>query len=248
MDIRKKFFLVALAIFFSLPFAKAEDLSAAEAFYKAGEWEKARQVYQDLFQKSEARDRLPASFFYNYGTVLAQAKAFGSAYPFLLRAAYAKPFDSDIRANLSLVSAQLPAASLQVKPANWLPAWPMSLRFISWRYWLTPALLALAIALWLVPSPKRKNAARVAFALAFVLGILTAITYSQTRPRTAGIIANAKVKGGPAASFPDITDLQPGSLVSEEEARDGWVKVRFQKGDSQVIVGWVEASTILGIN
>jgi hypothetical protein len=219
------------------------ELDQAEKLYQAGDWEKASQAY-----KTEAAgepERLPAAFFYNYGTVLAKAGSFGPAYIALLRAAYLQPFDADTKFNLQQVEQRIPAAVRAIQPASWYSWWPASLRALPWQGWLIAALLFSGLALLRLPSrPARLGCTAVSCALLLTVGF----SRWEARAHVYGVVALAKVKSGPAFTFSDITELEPGSLVSRETTRDGWIKIRFFRGDAvSETVGWVEPGKVLEV-
>src|SRR6185437_12170038 len=91
----------------------------------------------------------------------------------------------------------------------------------------------------------------IAIGLCLIAGALfvwSALAWSQFRLPVYGAVTLAKVKSGPGATFSDITTLEPGSLVSEEQVREGWLKVRFLKADSsEETVGWVEPASVLRV-
>lgn len=226
--------------------APANSLDRAEQLARNGDWEKARQLYKEQLAAKDPAS-LPPSFFFNYGTILAKAGAPGEAYVALMRAAFAMPFDSDTKHNLRLAENQVPATVRAVEPASWYSWWPGSLRGIPWKLWVAIGLLASAAFLALARLLDRTVAAS-AGVVALALLAWGGLAWSQQRLPVYGVMALTKVKSGPANTFSDILQLEPGSLVNEEIEKDGWLKIRFQKsGSEEDSVGWVEPASVLRV-
>lgn len=227
--------------------ADQASLDQAEKLFQAGDWEKARQAYKAELANVPKPSRLPPSFFFNYGTILAKAGAPGEAYVSLMHAAFAQPFDGDTKHNLKKVEQTLPASVRSVQPALWISWWPRFLRTIPWGGWLLTAMLISALAFSMAPSLERPAWISL-LAVAGVFFLLAGLSYLQMRLPVSGVLVVAKVKSGPATTFTDITTLEPGSLVNEEGQRSGWHKVRFTKGGGEETIGWVEPATLLELN
>jgi hypothetical protein len=248
--IGKKRFLLLLAAFFSpsLSYAQSSALEEAEKHYQSGEFEKARKLYEEQLAAPSAQEGLPASFYFNYGTILARAGATGEAYSALMRAAFAQPLDGDARHQLSLVERTLPTTARSVQPAIWLEHWPRVLRMIPWRAWLLVGLVFSALSLALLGAAnKDRTASWVPGAAALFFFAITALAFWQARLPVYGVTKLAQIKSGPAESFSEITSLEPGSLVNEDGSRDGWRKIRFTKGGNEETVGWVQPTVLLEI-
>jgi uncharacterized protein YraI len=82
---------------------------------------------------------------------------------------------------------------------------------------------------------------------AALLIALSALGFAQSYLPAFGLLKATKVRSGPGASFPEITSLEPGSLVNVDGNRDGWLKVRFTRGSSAEIVGWIEPTVALEV-
>ncbi|HEY8279322.1 MAG TPA: hypothetical protein VIH99_06855 [Bdellovibrionota bacterium] len=246
--LRLKKILVLASLLFATSPCRADQaaLDLAEKLFQSGEWQKAEKAYK-AEMAAGSPDRLPPAFYFNYGTILSKGPSAGEAYVYLLRYAFAHPFDSDGKQNLRLVEQQLPATARTVRPATWLSWWPSGLRLIPWRIWLLTALVFSALAFLL--SNLRDKAIWISCAsLAGALAIGALLTAWQTRMPVYGSLTMAKLKSGPGATFSDLPSLEPGSLVNRELERDGWLKIRFIKkeADSET-VGWVEGSTVLEV-
>lgn len=247
-----KFFFTAALLSFCMCFvvegiAKADQssLDTAEKQFQAGEWDKAGQTLKAVLAQ-EGADSQPPAFFFNYGTALARSGAVGQGYIALMRAAFSAPFDGDIRQHLQKVEPAVPATARAVRPALWFSFWPSTLRFMSPWLWLVFSLTASAVAFWLLGSADKALPAAAGL-LASVLLIISSLAFLQNRLPVSGVVSTIKVKSGPGNTFTDITTIEPGSLVNEDGERDGWRKIRFQKGDSEETVGWVEPSGLLGV-
>lgn len=253
MTALKKFFLsmavsAGLALTLATPCrADSSSLEQAEKLFQSGDWEKARQAFKAELAATPDASNLPPAFFYDYGTALARAGATGEAYVSLLRAAFAMPFDSDTKHNLRLVEGQVPASVRSVQPASWFAWWPSGLRMLPWKLWIALGLLCSAAALALIRLADRSLSIGAAV-LAALLLLWGGLAWSQARFSVYGVVALAKVKSGPASTFSDITTLEPGSLVTEETTKESWLKIRFQKPESdEEIVGWVEPTSVLKV-
>lgn len=247
-----KFFFTAALLSICVCFvvesvAKADQssLDTAEKQFQAAEWEKAGQTLKAVLAQ-EGADSQPPAFFFNYGTALARSGAVGPGYISLMRAASSAPFDSDIRHHLQKVEPAVPTTARAVRPALWFSFWPSTLRFVSPWLWLICGLTASAVAFWLLGSADKALPAGAGL-LAGLLLAISALAFLQNRLPVAGAMATIKVKSGPGNTFTDITTIEPGALVNEDGERDGWRKIRFQKGDSEETVGWVEPSGLLGV-
>lgn len=235
-----------IALFIGRP-CRADQITLAEAekHAQAGDWEKARQVYQAEITASGNSAKLPGTFFFNYGTLLAKAGAPGEAYVALTRASFALPFDADTRHNLARVEQTVPASVRAVQPALWLNFWPRVLRIVPWEVWIVVALIFSALSL-AMSTPNRIMMWPL-MGMAFLFFLTGGLAMLQARLPVYGIVALAKVKSGPGKTFTDILTLEPGSLVNEDGERDGWRKIRFIKGNSEETVGWVEPTALLGV-
>jgi tetratricopeptide (TPR) repeat protein len=242
----KKILPLALLLL-SGPLTARADLEQAEKLFQSGEVAKALQAYKGALAAQPDRGALPPTFYFNYGTVAAKAGNPGEAYVALTRAAFTLPFDSDVRHNLKIVEAQLPANVLTVQPSQWMQWWPKTLRTLPWKLWLLLALIASAAAFALRRVADRTLAVTAGL-LSGALFLWGGLAWYQARVPVFGITVITKVKSGPGSTFSDILQLEPGSLVNEETVRDGWLKIRFTKSDdAEESVGWVEPGSALQI-
>lgn len=237
---RPKFFYLLLLL--ALPAKADERLVEADKLYAAGEFAKARQIYRE-----ELKPGRPAAFYYNFGTAALRAGAFGEAHTALWRSALSSPFASDARANLALARAKLAPSALGVRPANWIAWWPEILRPWPWAVWLCAGLALLAPFLYLAQGGLLPGQWGLLAGAVFFLSA-AALAFYQQEPGAAGLLVNTKVLSGPAKSYPEITSIEAGSLVSLEESRDGWVKIRYLDSRLQETVGWVESPTVLKLD
>jgi hypothetical protein len=242
--VRFKFFYLLAALLFIAPVLRAEEtLEDADKHFAAGEFEKARAIYHAQAQGAGH----PAAFYYNLGTAALRAGAAGEAYVALRRAALASPFDPDTKVNLQIARAKLPAGPASIRPASWISWWPDALRWIPWQAWACAGLLALIPLLLGAKSALLPWHYTMGFA-ALILLLGASLTGWQSRVGTAGIIQATKIFSGPGKSYPEITSIDSGSLVSLEESRDNWFKIRYLDSRLQETVGWVEAPTALKLD
>lgn len=240
---RFTFFYLLAALLFSAPTRAENTLADADKHFAAGEYEKARAIYHAHAQEPG----LPAAFFYNLGTAALRAGATGEAYVALRRAALASPLDADAKVNLQIARSRLPATAAAVRPASWISWWPNALRWIPWQAWACAGLLALIPLLIGAKGALLPWHWTMGFA-ALVLLIGASLTGWQGRIGTAGIIQGSKLFSGPGKTYPEITSIDSGSVVSLEESRDGWFKIRYLDSRLQETVGWIEAPTALKLD
>lgn len=233
--------LIALPFLLTLPASAADS---GEELFRQGKWPEAVAALKQ--QLAAAPLEINTAALYNLGTALAKSGAHAEAYAYLLSAHYRRPLDSDIAHNLSFVEKKLPPAAINVRPDSWLLWWPEFFRAIPAALWITLAFAAFAPFLWSIGNGSAKTGAPFA-AIALLLLAVAACAYWQSRFPILAITSQSKMRSGPEASFQEITVLEPGSLVSLEETRDHWHKVRFQTKNSQSAVGWIESATALGV-
>jgi len=241
--VRFNFFYLLAALLFAAPIWAEETLEDADKFFAAGEFEKARAIYHAHAQEPGH----PAAFYYNLGTAALRAGATGEAYVALRKAALASPFDLDTKVNLRNAQAKLSAGVSAVRPASWISWWPDTLRWIPWQAWLCAGLIALIP--FLIGAKNTLLPWHWTMAMAALLLLAGgALAGWQSRVATAGIIQAGKVFSGPGKSYPEITSIDSGSLVSLEESRDNWFKIRYLDSRLQETVGWVESPTALKLD
>jgi hypothetical protein len=242
-------FKISIFLFLFCSAAKADYTAAqAEELYRSGDWKKAAEAYKALTDQAIKQGSATAPLFYNFGTALAKSGSVGEAYVVFWKAFFLAPLDSDIRFNLSLAESNLPEAVKSVKPDTWFLWWPEAALPLSYKIWLSVSLIFLAGFLWLQKSSSNIQM-KMGLAFGFLLFlILGSLSFYQTNEKAAGLITAAKTRSGPDQSFPEITSLDAGSLVTLEEMRDGWYKIRFQSGESSETVGWVPAGSVMEVN
>lgn len=244
VSLRKKIISCAGALFllFLQPNLRAEN-TAANTASAPGQWEEASRPYRESLSTEGAQ---PAAFFYNFGTAALQSGAAGEAFVLLTRAALMNPFDPATRHNLRLAEAKVPASARAIRPANWISWWPQPLRAVPWTAWLLTSLLLFLPwfhGAWKTGRFLSQRWPWLATGASFLA--LASLAGWQTRHPAAGLLHNAKVLSGPGSTYPEISSLEPGSLVSLEEKRDGWTKIRYLDARGQDAVGWVETPTTL---
>ena len=237
-------FLIGLIVLLCASGASAlgdDRLNEAEKSAQAGEWEKARGLYSQALQTAENPS---AALFYNYGTATLRAGAPGPASVLLLKAQRLNPFDADIRANLAIARAKMNAIVRETRPAAWISWWPEIFRAVPLLLWWVAGLALLAPFLWVSVRRQDPSWRWPTFAGAALLLTAGLLSLWDSRYLSGGLVQTAKVLSGPAPSFPEIGNLDAGTLVSIEEVRQGWYKVRYFTPRPQEVVGWIEAAAI----
>lgn len=240
MPLRKKIISwIGASLLFTLVQSplRAEDAPAAE------KWDQVRKSQRALLAEDANR---PAAFYYNFGTSALQAGSVGEAYALLARAILANPLDSATRQNFRLAESKLPANTRAVCPAGWISWWPLSMRGVPTIGWLLLSLLLLLP--WIYPARRSGHfrPSRWPWLAASIMALLiTALSGWQDRSPAAGLLESEKLLSGPASTYPEISTLEAGSLVSVVETRDGWAKLRFIDPLGQESVGWAKPASIL---
>jgi hypothetical protein len=241
--------LIAACFLASAGIARSEEAGLQDALKLSAEkqWGKATELYRSLNKKS---DSLSPAFYFDYGTTALQAGLTGEANAMLWRAAFAAPFDNDIRGNLEITQEKLAPDVRAVRPATWFSWWPEGARTLPWQIPVLCGLLLLGPVLLSVGRKRRAlSPAMLSLAgLASVALFVGGFSAWQTSTPAAGVVQSTSVNSGPGASYPQITSIQAGSLVNLEESRDGWSKIRYVDSRLQESVGWVESSTVLKLN
>jgi tetratricopeptide (TPR) repeat protein len=229
-----------------LPRARGEDRVAEAGKHAAkAEWEQAQALYAEALKADPAR---PAAFFYNYGTVALRNNQAGAASVLLLKSLRLNPFDGDARANLRQARGKMGPQALAVRPASWLSWWPDDARAFPVSLWW---ILGLAfLTPFLLVSVRRQNPGwrwPALLAASFFLAGGACAAWDQ-RYQQGGLLAVAKILSGPAPTFPEIGNLDAGALLSLEEEREGWYKIRYLNPAMQEVVGWVESPAVLSLS
>lgn len=249
MAVLKFFFQATLASYLTLCFltlkASGSPVEEAEKHFQAGEWAKSSQILKESL-KAEKNADWPGEFYFNLGTALALQGALGEAYVMLMRASFSQPFDGDIRHHIRKVEQALPNNAKLIRPSLWFSFWPHFARTIPWQAWLLVALIGSAISIWLIGRAEWPTISGTAF-LATLLYAICLLSWMQSRLPVAGATSIIRVKSGPGNTYTDITTLEPGALVNEDGKRDGWIKIRFKKGNLEETVGWVEPGGLLEV-
>jgi hypothetical protein len=241
--------LLWLVIFASWCFSatsRAETAPDGDSLAASGDWPKAAAAYEASWRSGSAPST--SAFYYNFGTTSLRAGNPGAARALLWKARFLAPLDSDIRDNLLLAEGRLSGAVSPLRPATWFDWWPGSLRVIGWPWLLAATLAAFAPALWLFgreSSAENSPSRWVALAVGVLFAAALGISLLEKRYPAAGVVAPAKLLSGPAASFPPIGTLEPGTLVNVEEDRENWRKLRFTNAKLQEVVGWSESHNLL---
>lgn len=234
--------IFTLALLFALSARAEVRFAEGVKLFQEGQFEQARQIF-----RADAPHASTPSFFYNYGTAALKAGAAGEAYVALWRASLASPFDADIQNNWQMARAKLSPNAAQARPATWISWWPDAVRWAPWQAWALAGLLFAIPFLWAV----RAGADVKDWMLASIAGIFlvaASLTAWQNRYPAAGLLQETKIFSGPGKTYPEISPISAGSLVSLEETRDGWCKIRFLGSRLQESVGWVEESTVLKLD
>ena len=233
-------------VLFHCQFANADLLDDAEQSFRSGNHGAAQEKYLDIIQKNQNKNL--GFLLYNVGTVALSKGDAAIAYAYLTKARFADPFDSDILHNQQAAKMKLSGTAINAVPSSWISWWPENLRVLPINLFLTVALLL--SSLWLGTILLSRPQFQVVFASAFTLSLaILALQVYQIHTPLAGIVRASTLKSGPGTAFSDITKMEPGAIVSFEEARDGWAKLRFRlTGSTEEIVGWLELSSVLPFN
>ena len=221
----------------------------AEANYRAGEYESARDTYLRIAGEGIRDSRL----FYNLGNASFKSSRLGEAIVWYERALRLEPRDQDILANLRFARqvkrdrephgeenpiARFAAAVFAFPTLDELAVAFAATLFSVW---------VLACLRWLAPRPARVPAALLAACVcswAISALFLSTRIYAHESANHAIVTAKeATARSGPGRDQTSVFVLHEGTRVSIDRDEDGWYLVRLPNGSG----GWMPKAAVTEI-
>lgn len=244
------FWLLSAAAFAAEPSASVDmalpaSFEEANAHYKAGDYEAAARLYEEL---AHAQGKTLPEIHYNLGNAYFRAKKLGRAILSYERARRLSPRDPTVRRNLAYARSLVGERS--DAPSNWYAARATDLLYSftaeEWRL-ATSAVLALIFtclaAHFAVYRGTMLKRAAVSLSVLFVFGAsfwAARILYDANRQGAVVTSPQAEMRYGPSLQEPVAFRISEGFLVWRAESREGWVRVILPNGEQ----GWVEQEKI----
>jgi len=189
----------------------------------------------------------PAEFFYNWGTLHLKEKKNAEAFMALQKSVFLQPWSRSSWNQLALAKENLSPDLMEYRPDHWYSWWPTALHAFSWRWLLAATLIASAIYFGLSIKSGFRNSSLKSGAL-FACGLfflLFFFSYLQQLTPAAIVTIMGPSRAGPATSFPEVRRLPLGAMLSLEEQRESWCKVRHRNPEAKSEVSWLECASLL---
>ena len=247
----KKYFLFTVVLFF-LPivlFSQEKSFhplfDSAESHYKAKEYRKSLEIYQELTKNTE---NLSGELYYNIGNCYFKLEDIGRAILYYQKAKKLLPTDEDIKHNLKVTQKIL---SEEVKTSETIffekELSSFLFRFKNQELFIISffLLLVASILLSLFLNVKRVTLQKIFFRVGivffiFFLVILVAThqNYYHTIEKKEGVVIEneTEVMSGPNKDGNRILILHSGVTLEIVEGLEEWYKVRLKSEE----IGWVE--------
>lgn len=232
----------------STSFAKSDELSQkfalANSFYQKGEFEKAKEIYQEIANKG-IRNKI---LYFNLANTYYRLNEIPNAILFYERAHLLDPFDEDINFNLQMANLRT-IDKFEPIPKFFLNQWWGNLRnILNSEQWaiasvITIWLCAFAFALFLIfKTSKAKKITFLVGAILFLTFLSTSILaysrYKYENSHTHAIIfaTNSYIKSSPEETATDLFILHQGTKVEILDKISNWYKIRLPNGN----IGWIK--------
>lgn len=230
----RRWILLLLA---TVSFVRADDLARANAAYAAGDFQAARQIYEQVLRTGNY-----ANVWYNLGNACFRLNEFGRAALAYERALLAQPGHPEAAANLKVLRQRKGAASS-------LPEWQERI----WRYTVRPSAIyaGLAVswtgAIWIgaVVLRRRTSLASLAFpTLLVIVGAALAggAAWARAKMTTLALVINetTEARSEPADLANVVQGLPAGSRILLISAQGDWSYAELPNGSR----GWVRSNSI----
>lgn len=241
--------LIGLMFLSLLVSAQVSDTQAvfeeANAAYKAGEFEKAIDLYESLTEEGQS-----TALYFNLGNAYFKTNAVARAILNYERALQLSPADPDVQYNLKLANDRIKDKIEKLPELNitrWWKTFTLSLGVDAWA-WISIGLMTLSMILILVFLLSQVRGLRAfSFYTALVLLLACGFTYFEAsraqeivESQTEAIIMSPRVdvKGAPTNSGVNVFVIHAGTKVRVLGEREGWVNIRIASGNE----GWIPES------
>jgi hypothetical protein len=229
--------------------ADAQAVSAANQLYRAGNYEDAQRIYEQLI----AQGVEDSTIYYNLGNTYYRQGDLGRAILNFQRAAQLNPRDPDIRANLELAreTADVPFTSTAPGPIDALAR--MTSRWLTLNetailalgIWFLAGFLVLSISLLERGNARRilRYGAILALFILVLIGLsLGSRIYTESTQNNGVVVAPVvAVSSEPGEGFATDFNLTSGTEVSLVETQGSWARLAVP-GD--VIEGWIPLNAV----
>lgn len=218
-----------------------EQFDAGVAAYAQGDFETARQIWEQMALRSAAVD-------YNLGNAYYQLGNLGKSILHYERALVQSPADEDVLNNLQLATeARIDAFEILPEPF-YQRIFTQFLKIFSLQTWTIFSLVGLFVSaasfiLFLFLLDYRKATLGI-FLSTFLLSLLmlgaTYARFQHVDSKTAWVVVqpNIYIKSGPQATATDVFILHEGTKALQLEENQDWIKIRVPDGK----IGWTEKS------
>lgn len=215
-------------------------LQRAEKLVKENKNEEALQIYHKNMTRFFAYEENHADFLFNFAVTAWRANQPQLAYALIKRARLLAPFDTDIKANHALITAQTANASELARPyrENWFNT-------INIFTWFSLTLAFGCLALLLIVFGQIRSAGFFTSISLSVMFAAASVYFTVNLPLKHAVVHadTIDVRSGPGSNFADFHKLVRGSVVAVVETRDDWSKVTFVRNGRHS--GWVQSEALL---
>ena len=220
----------------------------ANQYYQKGNFERAKELYQEIISSGIINSDL----YYNLGNTYYQLGELGEAMLWWWRAEKLAPRDPDLKYNLNLVQTQLEQKlNLGRSSSGFFLAfkkichlansreWGIIFSACLWLFWLG---LALRI-LWF--NFRAKRFLNLLLIVIFLLGIFSGLGFGfrlhrEKSPYAIVMNSGVELRSGPGETFSRLALLPEGFRVLIQNCSSGYCRVKLGSG----IVGWVKGKNL----
>jgi tetratricopeptide (TPR) repeat protein len=224
--------------FSAAPQEAARFEEAAKA-YQAGDFAKAREIYEGL----SAEHKRDSNLCYNLGNVYYRLGEMGRAILWYERALKRRPYDIEIRDNLTFVRSGLRGdGESALEKAVGFPKISWLLGIATVCLWIGAGALALLFLRMGTASERLKKLAAVSLALWAFFAVWGGFRWwDESKPWGIVIPKEIQIRSGPGIGFAVGATAPAGLKALVLEERDGWVWVGLPKAG---IKGWTQTANV----
>jgi len=242
------FIIVTLMFIFQISFCDTESAklyNTANEHYTRKEYQKALDIYLELLERGVQNPLL----FYNLANTYYKTGRLGYAVLYYEKALLLKPFDRDIRANLTFVERNL---TDRIKPLhdegvlrifkNLSSYLKPKVTVIIESLFFTIFIIFMQIFIFFPLLRERMKKPLITTAVLFVIslmGVLGQWSSIKNHPRGVIIAETVEVKSSPITESETLFSLHSGTRFRLTEKRDEWI--RFSIADGRQ--GWIKLNT-----
>ncbi len=246
---KKLFFVVIILIVngYNFSFQFQDKLEQANKLYQNEEYQKALEVYQEVFRSGYES----AELYYNIGNCYYRKGEIGNAILFYEKALKLNPDDEDINYNLSIAKAHTVDKINEVPKMFLVEWWENLLSWFTLNQWsiitaIGYLITIIGFALYFLANTFSARKLGFYLGVAFLsfsilLGITLASKYNYENSVEYGILLEKSItaKQSPDENSTDAFLIHEGVKFSIEDEFENWVKIRLADGK----VGWLPSNT-----